>query len=87
MGKMPTKTRRSATQNRIKKNKSSHLQTVPSQTPKILTEEKSQVVNTSKTSPSSSTSDATLQLLCTQNDLATHLELVSHVLLNQPIPY
>jgi len=84
MGKMPTKTRRSATQNRIKKNKSSDLQTVPSQTPKILTEEKSQVVNTSKTSPSSSTSDATLQLLCTQNDLATHLELVSHAVPAKP---
>ncbi|MFM6455409.1 MAG: DNA polymerase III subunit beta [Planktothrix sp.] len=81
---MPTKTRRSATQSRIKKNKSSDLQTVPSHTPKILTEEKSQVVNTSKTSPSSSTSDATLQLLCTQNDLATHLELVSHAVPAKP---
>ncbi len=81
---MPTKTRRSATQSRIKKNKPSDLQTVPSQTPKILTEEKSQVVNTSKTSPSSSTSDATLQLLCTQNDLATHLELVSHAVPAKP---
>ncbi|SKB13699.1 DNA polymerase III subunit beta [Planktothrix sp. PCC 11201] len=84
MGKMPTKTRRSATQSRIKKTKSSDLQTVPSKTSKILTEEKSQVVNTSKTSPSSSTSDATLQLLCTQNDLATHLELVSHAVPAKP---
>ena len=84
MGKMPTKTRRSVTQSRIKKNKSSDFQTVSSQTTKILTEEKSQVVNTSKTSPSSSTSDATLQLLCTQNDLATHLELLSHAVPAKP---
>ncbi|MEQ9667464.1 DNA polymerase III subunit beta [Coleofasciculus sp. G2-EDA-02] len=90
---MPTKTRPGTTKSRVKENSSSKTKTkadTRSAKTESLTEEKPKIETKSKPSSQSNIDSSTpllstgIQLICTQDNLATHLDLVSHAVPRQP---